>query len=123
MHRGWFNIITAPGGRPKITRALLMRVLDYAKPYRRQIVFMLLIILITSGLGLLSPLILRDLIDRTLPQKDLKAPDFIIGRPVIHPGFQWRIKRCSKTVKCHNWRGSYLRFTGRFVFTIATHEP
>ena len=44
MHRGWFNIISAPGGRPKITRALLMRVLDYAKPYRRQIVFMLLII-------------------------------------------------------------------------------
>src|SRR6266540_1512631 len=33
---------------------------------------MLVIIVITSGLGLLTPLIMRDLIDRTLPDHDLK---------------------------------------------------
>jgi ATP-binding cassette subfamily B protein len=32
---------------------------------------MLLITLIVSGLSLLNPLILRDLIDRTLPNRDI----------------------------------------------------
>ena len=41
------------------------------RPYIWLIVGMLVITLITSGLSLLNPLILRDLIDRTLPNKDL----------------------------------------------------
>ena len=102
MHRGWFNIITAPGGRPKITRELLKRVLDYAKPYHRQIVFMLLIILITSGLGLLSPLILRDLIDRTLPQKDLKRLIFLsialLLIPAVNGGLNVVQRRLNATI-------------------------
>lgn len=72
MGRGWFNYVHAPGGRPKVTRALLRRVLDYALPYRRQIIYALILILLSAGLTLLSPLILRDLIDKTLPEKDIR---------------------------------------------------
>jgi len=53
-----------------ITWALLKRVMAYARPYRLGIVVMLLIILVTTGLGLITPLIFRDLIDYTLPQGD-----------------------------------------------------
>ena len=74
MHGGgWMRQLTAADDqKPKITWRLLRRVLAYARPYRWKITAMLVIILITSGLGLLTPLIMRDLIDRTLPAHDLK---------------------------------------------------
>ncbi|XWX04291.1 ABC transporter ATP-binding protein [Aggregatilineales bacterium SYSU G02658] len=52
--------------RPPITRALLRRVLAYAWPYRWLLAGMLVCILLTTLLGLVSPLILRQLIDVAL---------------------------------------------------------
>src|SRR6266508_2927719 len=74
MHGGgWMRQLSvADDEKPKITWRLLQRVLTYARPYRWKITGMLVIIVITSGLGLLTPLIMRDLIDRTLPDHDLK---------------------------------------------------
>jgi ATP-binding cassette subfamily B protein len=60
-------------GKPKITWGLLKRVWDYAHPYRGWIIGMLLMTLASTGLGLLTPLILRQLIDKTLPDKDLHS--------------------------------------------------
>ena len=54
--------------RPQINRRLLGRVVSYARPYRNQIILMLLGILIGSLLDLLPPLLLRDLIDHALPK-------------------------------------------------------
>lgn len=72
MHgSGWFSYLRAPDERPRVSWDLLRRVLSYSHPYRWQIVGMLVMILITTGLSLLTPLILRDLIDRTLPNRDL----------------------------------------------------
>ncbi|MBN2147420.1 MAG: ABC transporter ATP-binding protein [Anaerolineales bacterium] len=56
--------------KPKVTWGLLRRVLSYSNPYRWQIAGMLLMILFTTGLTLLTPLIMRDMIDRTIPSKD-----------------------------------------------------
>ena len=58
--------------KPKITRALLLRVLSYAKPYWRRMIAMLVVILMSTGIHMLSPLVLRDLIDRTIPAKDIQ---------------------------------------------------
>lgn len=55
----------------QVTWPLLKRVLGYAWPYRWGLLVMFITILIGAGLGLLTPLILRDLIDRTLPQGDV----------------------------------------------------
>jgi ATP-binding cassette subfamily B protein len=85
MGRGWFNYIHAPGGRPKLTRALLKRVLDYALPYRKQIIFTLILILLSAGLTLLSPLILRDLIDKTLPEKNIQRLVFLAVALLLIP--------------------------------------
>lgn len=65
---GWMSYMS--GGddtkRPPITRALLRRVLEYARPYWGRIASMLAMILVTTGLGLLTPLIFRTLIDDAL---------------------------------------------------------
>jgi len=68
---GWFAYLSGSGNqKAHITWPLIRRVLGYARPYRRHILLMLVAILSTTGLGLLTPLIFRDLIDRTLPARD-----------------------------------------------------
>jgi ATP-binding cassette subfamily B protein len=57
--------------RKKVDWALLRRVLGYARPYRWHIILTLVMIVVTTGLGLLTPLIFRDLIDRALPDGDV----------------------------------------------------
>jgi ATP-binding cassette subfamily B protein len=64
--------INAPDKAPKISWQLLGRVLQYAKPYRWYIVGLLLLILASTGLMLLTPLVVRDLIDKTIPGKDIR---------------------------------------------------
>lgn len=58
--------------KPKITRQLLIRVLSYARPHWKQMAAMLVVILVSTGIQMLSPLVLRDLIDRTIPAKDIQ---------------------------------------------------
>ncbi len=69
MHAsGWFGLLRSANEKPKVTWALLKRVFRYSDPYRSQILGMLVIILINTGMGLLTPLIFRTLIDKTIPQ-------------------------------------------------------
>ncbi len=68
---GWWRYLDAETARPKVTRQLIGRVLAYARPYRLHIIALLGTILITTVLGLLTPLIFRDLIDITLPNQDV----------------------------------------------------
>lgn len=73
MHgSGWHNFIRSGDEKPKVTWALLKRVLGYSVAYRWQIAGMLILILASTGLSLVSPLIVRDLIDRTIPAKDVQ---------------------------------------------------
>jgi ATP-binding cassette, subfamily B, bacterial len=60
-----------PVESPKVTLALIRRVFGYARPYLWLLLGVLVITLATTGLSLMTPLILRDLIDRTLPARDL----------------------------------------------------
>lgn len=68
---GWWSYLRSSDERPKVTRALLKRVLSYSLPYRGQILTMLLLILISTGLTLLNPLILRAMIDDAIPNGDI----------------------------------------------------
>ncbi len=69
---GWWGYISSPEEKPQVTWSLFRRVLTYSKPYRGQLIAMLVMILANTGLTLLTPLILRDLIDHTIPSGDLK---------------------------------------------------
>ena len=74
---GWHGLLRATDERPRITRELLLRVLRYARPYRWHIVALLALILLTAGVNLLQPLIMRDLIDRTIPTGDMRRLVFL----------------------------------------------
>ncbi len=67
---GWFMYMRGADEKPKVTRALLLRVLSYAREYWWHIAGMLVTILLTTGLSLLTPLIFRNMIDKVLPAKD-----------------------------------------------------
>ncbi len=69
---GWGSMINAPDERPEVTRSMILRVIQYAKPYRWQIFTMLVIILLSTGLSLLTPLVMRDLIDNTIPSGNIQ---------------------------------------------------
>ena len=71
-HLGWKSVINAPDEKPVLTRQLLRRVMGYAAPYRWHILGMLGLILVSTGLGLLAPLIMRDLIDHAIPARDVR---------------------------------------------------
>ena len=70
MYHHFFS--DAPEKRTKVTWWLLKRVLGYARPYSKAIIWMLILTIAVAGLSLITPLILRDLIDRTLPDQDLQ---------------------------------------------------
>jgi ATP-binding cassette, subfamily B, bacterial len=71
FHMGMHHLMNAPDEKPKITRSLLKRVFGYALQYRLSLVAMLLLILSTTALSLLNPLIIRNLIDTAIPSKNI----------------------------------------------------
>jgi len=68
---GWSAYMRSGEEKPKVTRELLLRVLTYAKPYWWHVAGMLVMILLSTGVGLVSPLIFRTMIDKVLPSKNL----------------------------------------------------
>jgi ATP-binding cassette subfamily B protein len=68
MMNWWSYLYSETSGkRPaKISRALLLRVAGYGRPYTWKIAFMFINILVTTGLAMVVPLALRQLIDNVL---------------------------------------------------------
>ncbi len=71
--------------KPKVTWALLKRVLAYARPYKGRIIVLLMAILATTGLGLITPLIFRDLLDNTLPSGDTQRLNLMAVGLILIP--------------------------------------
>ena len=87
-HRGGYGYLMRHGDdnpRPQVSGALLRRVLGYARPYWWRMALLLAIILATIGLGLLTPLVLRDLIDRTLPAGDVRRLNLLAAVLIAIP--------------------------------------
>ncbi|MCL4247873.1 MAG: ABC transporter ATP-binding protein/permease [Anaerolineae bacterium] len=74
-----------PDQKAKVSWPLVRRVLGYARPYRGYLALTLVLILIQSGLGLLTPLIFRDLIDHTLPAQDMQRLNLLAFGLVLIP--------------------------------------
>ena len=84
---GWFRYMHGidDKAKPNVNRRLLLRVLAYAKPYRSQIIGLLSTIVFTTGIGLLNPLIFREIIDGALPQKDFAKLNLLVLGLVLIP--------------------------------------
>ena len=56
--------------RPTVSSNLLRRVADYARPYTRYVALILVTMVVISLLSLVPPLLIRDLLDRAIPEGD-----------------------------------------------------
>ena len=86
--RGGYHFMSRLGDdnpRPQVSRKLLRRVLGYARPYWPRMLVLLAIIIGSIGLGLLTPLVLRDLIDRTLPAGDVRRLNLLAAVLIAIP--------------------------------------
>ncbi len=84
---GWFGYIRATDEKPTVTWTLLKRVLGYARPYRKHIIGMLILILLTTATGLLMPLIFRRMIDITIPTGNIQQLVLLSLALLIIPAF------------------------------------
>lgn len=88
--------------KPNLTWALVRRVLAYARPYRWQIVLILVLILVQTAVELLTPLIFRDLIDFTLPTGNAARLNFLaVGLlliPIINNLLSIVIRKFNSTI-------------------------
>src|SRR5687767_2949434 len=81
----WHSYLSNSDTKPRVTWGLLRRVLKYARPYRGSIIILLFLISLTTGLGLLTPLIFRDLIDNVLPNGDVQRLNLLAGALILIP--------------------------------------
>lgn len=86
MHAsGWASYLRSTNEKPRVSWALLKRVMRYSNPYRWHILGMLVIILVNTALGLLTPLIFRTLIDQTIPQGKVNQLFLLAGGLLLIP--------------------------------------
>ena len=76
---GWWSYIRydEERDRPEVSRSLLRRVAGYARPYWVQAVLLIALIIVTSLLSLIPPLLYRALIDDALPNGDVELLNLI----------------------------------------------
>ena len=100
--KNWRSYIHASDEKPRLSWKLVRRVLAYGKPYRWRIIGSLLAILIYTGVALLSPLILRHLIDYAIPEKDINRLVLmalgLLLLPIISGVFQVITRRLTSQV-------------------------
>ncbi|MDR3600261.1 MAG: ABC transporter ATP-binding protein [Desulfosporosinus sp.] len=63
---------------PKVTKKMLARILGYFVPYWRRMLLVIGSIIVASILGLVPPVLIKNIIDKALPQKDLKLLSLLI---------------------------------------------
>jgi ATP-binding cassette subfamily B protein len=74
---GWREYLKSSDEKPEWNWDLMRRVMGYARPYWFQIIEMFILIVGTTGLGLLTPLILRYLIDHIIPSGNIEQLIFL----------------------------------------------
>lgn len=91
MHGGgWWAYIRhdETKDQPQITRELIWRVWDFARPYTWPVIGLLFTILLISSISLISPLLYRDLIDNAIPNGDFRRLNFLalgmIAIPIVN---------------------------------------
>lgn len=86
---GWWSFIAfdESKGKPRLDKDLLRRVLGYARPYWGAISLTMAIILVTSVIELVPPLLYRELIDHVIPQRDVSRLNWLalgmVGVPLL----------------------------------------
>ena len=120
---GWFAYMRSGDEKPKVTRDLLVRVLSYARGYWWHIAGMLITILLTTGLSLLTPLILRRHDRRGDPDQKYEWAAAAQPGVAADPGGDRRGQRHPAAAECDGGRGRHLRSAFVAFCAAATHVP
>jgi ATP-binding cassette subfamily B protein len=87
---GWFSYLQYDDtqDRPAIDAALLRRVWAYGRPYRTALVGVLVTVLIVSALGVVPPILTKNIVDVAIPEGDLGLLTWlgvgVIGVPIVN---------------------------------------
>jgi ATP-binding cassette subfamily B protein len=90
---------------PEVSTHLLKRVAAYARPYWKGVAVILAAIIITSILGIIPPLLIRDIIDRALPEKDFLRLNFLALGMVLVPLFSGLLGVAQRYASAHIGEG------------------
>jgi ATP-binding cassette subfamily B protein len=60
-------------------RSTLQRIRPLFRPYRRQLVSVIALIVVSAGLGMISPFLLRDVLDEAIPEKNTELLTLLVG--------------------------------------------
>ena len=123
MHGGgWWSYISADPSKakPKVDRTLLRRVMEYARPYWWMVLIVLVSIIVASLLELVPPLILRQLIDVTLPTKNYQQLNWLALGLIAIPVITGLIDVLQRYYRRQGRRGYHLRPAPADVRTPAT---
>ncbi len=114
--------------RPQVSRSLLRRVAGYARPYWIWVVAILVTILAISLLSLLPPLLIRDLLDQAIPNRDMGRLNILalgmIGVPLVNGLLGVAQRYASATVGegiIFDLRRSLYAHLGRMSLRFYTH--
>lgn len=103
---GWWAYIShdEKQEKPGVSRELMLRVWQFARPYKHKIVGLLITILLITGLTLLSPLLLRQMIDGAIPDGNVRQLTILalgmVAIPLVNGGIGvWQRKYNSEIVE------------------------
>ncbi|HJX67627.1 MAG TPA: ABC transporter ATP-binding protein [Candidatus Limnocylindrales bacterium] len=75
-----------PAGRPHEPRTRTARkIVRFFAPYRTEVTVVLVAILITSGLGVINPILLKLLLDVAIPHRDFALLNLFVGLMIVVP--------------------------------------
>jgi ATP-binding cassette, subfamily B, bacterial len=111
----------ATGPRP------VRRIVRLFRPYRRQLMSLLGLILVSAGLGIVSPFLLRAVLDTAIPEKDTRLLSLLVAGMVAIPivtgalgiGQTWLSNRVGQQVM-HDLRTSVYRHLQRLSLAFFT---
>ena len=82
---GMRRLANSPDETPQLSWALIKRVMNYARPYWGKLAWLLVLILVGTGLALVTPLIVRSLIDTVIPAGDIHKLLLLAGALLALP--------------------------------------
>ncbi len=74
-----------PGPAPRLIRSALHRAAAYFRPYWRDALWIVLCVLVGALLGLIPPLLVREIIDRAIPLGDTRTLFWCVGLMIATP--------------------------------------
>lgn len=84
---GWWAYLShdEQQDRPVVTRDLLARVWGFARPYTGKVLLLLVGIILTTAIGLVSPLLMRSLIDDAIPNGNMRLLNLLAIGLILVP--------------------------------------